>query len=330
MFISVAPTRICLIGGGTDVNPYAAKYQGALINVAVDLTHKVTITPRKDNKILVSAMDEKRKMKLGEKLVYGQDKKFDVIRAIINYFYHKIPSGFNLNINSAVKDSCGLGTSGSVEVALIGCFKKWLNEKIDKNNIAQLAYDLESKELGWNTGKQDQWAAAYGGLNLMLFGKGEKVSVNPIKLSNNFLTRLQDWLVLYYTGGQRLSSDIQSSLKAGMSESEKIKAFNKLKQITFKAAEVIKNGDLKALGKLFDIGWQTKKKTNPLVTNKRLDKIYDIAKKSGIYGGKLIGAGGAGYYFFLCPPKQQQKLDKNLRQKKTYKQNFSFDFIGLR
>lgn len=328
--ICTAPTRICLVGGGTDVNPYAAKHQGALINGAIDLVNKVELQPRKDNLVEVEAMGETRSFVLGQRLEYGKDKKFDVIRAVINHFKDKIPSGFNLKVSSRLKDSCGLGTSGSAEVALIGCFKKWLKQKINKHEVAKLAYNLESKELDWHTGKQDQWAAAFGGLNLMLFGKQERVVVKPLKLEKKVLEKLKKWLVLYYTGGQRSSSKMQVNLKAGMSKQKKLKAFNKLKQLTFKAQDVLKSGDFESLGKLFDLGWQTKKATNPLVTNKRLDNIYKTAVASGAFGGKLIGAGGAGYYFFLCPPKQQGVLETNLKKLQTFKQDFNFDFKGLR
>jgi len=326
---SQAPTRICLIGGGTDVNPYAAIYQGALINVAVDLYHQVFLQQKKEKKIKVKALGEKREFRLKNNLVYGTDKKFDIIRAVINYFEDKISSGFELEIKSQIPDSSGLGTSGSVEVALIGCFKKWLGEKINRNKVAKLAFGLESKELGWHTGKQDQWAAAFGGLNLMIFGKGEKVKIKPIDLSEKRLLKFRKWLILVYTGGKRKSSDIQAHLKKGMTEKEKLEAFGKLKKITFEAVEPFKKGDFETLGKLFDIGWKTKKESNPLVTNKRLDRIYRLARENGVYGGKLIGAGGAGYYFFLCPPKEQKRVEKVLRKENCKLVDFNFDFKGL-
>ncbi|MFH1131076.1 MAG: hypothetical protein V1754_07055 [Pseudomonadota bacterium] len=328
--VSQAPTRICLIGGGTDVNPYAAQHQGAIINVAINMYHRVTLTPRADKRILVEALHEVREFELNKHLICGEDPRFDLVRAIINYFSHNLSSGFDLSIESDAPDGCGIGTSGSVGVAIIGAIKSCLGLPVKRDEIARLAFEIETTQLGWAGGKQDQWAAAYGGLNLTLYGPGEKVQVQPLNCSEELLQLLHDWLLLIHVGGQRLSAKLQVALQKGMQENDRHDALNKLKELTHMAKTALEQGDFEQLGALFHQGWEAKKKSNPIATNERINSIYEAGKENGALGGKIIGAGGAGYLFFFCPTEMQPKVIRAVEQHKANKVDFEFDMQGLK
>lgn len=328
---SFAPTRIGLLGGGTDVEPFASKYGGKVLSFAINLRHKATLAPRKDNHVFLHAMNDKRSFSLSKKLVYGKDSKFDLIYSIINFFKPKIRTGFTFVDEFEGVETAGLGSSGSAAVSMIAVFVKWLGVKVSKREIALLAWKMETEELGWISGKQDQLAATFGGINLLTFGKGEeKFQVFPLRLAKETVSRFGKWSLLVFTGGQRHSASLQKSLQKGMRERKKILALKKLRELVDQGVEALKREDFLTLGEILDKAWENKKKSNPAATNKRIDRLYDQGKKKGALGGKIMGAGGEGHMFFLCPPGKKGNLIKALEKEKVKKINFDFDFEGLR
>lgn len=326
-----APTRIGLLGGGTDVEPFASKYGGKVLSLAIDLYHKASLVPRKDNQVLIEAMSDKRSFSLSKKLVYGKDSKFDLIYSIINFFKPKIRTGFTFVDEFEGIETAGLGSSGSAAVSMIGVFARWLGIKMSKREIALLAWKMETERLGWISGKQDQLAATFGGINLLTFGPGkEKFQVSSLKLAKKTVNRFKKWSLLVFTGGQRHSAILQKRLQNGMSEKKKIAALKKLKVAVEQGISALKKEDFLSLSKVLDQSWENKKKSNPAATNERIDRLYDQGKKNGALGGKIMGAGGEGHMFFLCPPGKKRNLIKALEKEKVKKINFDFDFEGLR
>jgi D-glycero-alpha-D-manno-heptose-7-phosphate kinase len=329
-FIVRAPTRIGLIGGGTDVNPFASQQGGQVIGLAINIYHHTTLVPRKDSLILIENLGETRQFDLDEQLPkYGEDKKFDLVYAIINHFKKKFPSGFNLYDRFEGKHSAGLGSSGSAGVTIIGAINQWLELNLTIKEIALLSWKIETKELGWISGKQDQLMAVFGGLNLMTFGPGETFSVNPIKLSENEKNKLRQWLILVYTGGTRHSSSLQHQLKKGMTEKKKIQALTELKKAVKQFEQAIINGQWHQAGEILNQAWQNKKKSNPAVTNDRIDFLYQLAQQHGAIGGKVMGAGGEGHMFFFCPPKNQSAVIRALEAEGVEHIDFEIDESGL-
>lgn len=328
--ISQTPVRIGLIGGGTDVDPFASQHGGSVISLAINLHHKVILVPRDDQHVFVENLGGVRQFALTKKLPdYGEDKDFDLVYAIINYFKDKFPSGFNLYDRFAGCHSAGLGSSGSAAVAIIGALNQWLNLKLNKKDIALLAWQMETKELGWISGKQDQLMAAFGGINYMSFASNNRFTVSSIKLNNKLKKELKQWLLLTFTGGSRHSTELQRKLKKGMSEKNKIKALLDLKKATveFKSALLQKNWQ--KLGKLLDRAWQNKKRSNPAATNERIDFLYNLALEKGALGGKIMGAGGEGHMFFFCPPDKQMNLTRALSAEGVEIIDFEIDEKGL-
>jgi len=327
--ISSAPVRIDFNGGGTDVNPFARNYGGAVVNATVSRGYKVKLEPREDNKIHVIDKEE-RLFDLKRKLPYGKDPYFDLVRAVLNYFRKEIEAGFNLIIHSDIQNSTGLGSSASFTVALLGALTIFLKRSLGKDAIARLAFELETEELGLVGGKQDQWCAVYGGLNLMEFGPGEEVSVYPIKVSSNTYQKLQDWLIVFYTGGKRNSSDFQKHLQKSMKQKDRLNTFQKMKELAYDTRDCLERGNIEDAGHLIDIGWEEKKRSNPIITNAKIDALYSSAKMCGALGGQLAGAGQVGYFFFICPPQRQTEVQITLEKHGAKEVDFKLSSEGLK
>lgn len=328
--ISKAPCRISLVGGGTDVDPFAYKYGGKVLNLAISLYHTASLTPLTNSKVNLEALGEKRQINnLSNPLSYGKDPKFDLIRAIINHFRPHIPSGFSLQVTNPKENILGLGRSGSAAVAIIAGFNAWLQTNLTPLEIGLLASRLEVAELGWPGGKQDSLAAAFGGINLMAFGPGDQVKVKPIKLPAQTITALKQRTFMVFVGGDRHSSTQQKQLVKGMSDKAKLKALFAIKNAVAPAITVLKREDWQGLGRILHEGWEDKKKSNPLVTNETIDKFYNLARQSGAYGGKISGSGGAGNMFFLIPPEKKSTAIKALVNVGAKLVNFKFDCKGV-
>jgi len=328
--VSQAPCRISLVGGGTDVDPFASQHGGKVLNLSINLYNQATLTPWNKSEVSLKALNEKRTIPhLKQPLKYGQDPKFDLLRAIINHFRSRIPSGFSLTITQTTDSLLGLGRSGSAAVSIIAAFSHWLKQPLSPLNMGLLAADLEVNQLGWSGGKQDSLAAAFGGFNLMTFGPGSKTTVKSVKLSSKAITALKQRVFMVSIGGNRHSAKQQAELIKGMSDKNKLKALFALKDSVDDAVKALKLKDWQTLGSLLHQGWENKKKSNPTVTNQLIDKMYHLAKKNGAYGGKISGSGGAGHMFFIIPPSKKSAAIKTLVKAGAKHIKFDFDFKGV-
>jgi D-glycero-alpha-D-manno-heptose-7-phosphate kinase len=328
--ISQAPTRIGLIGGGTDVNPFAYDYGGKIISLAINLRHITTLTPRKDKLIKIKALDQKRKFSLSQKFKFGEDKDFDLIRIILKHFQKQFKTGFDLSIKFTGLSTSGLGTSASAAVSIIGVINTWLNLELSRIDIAMLAWVLENNQLEWITGKQDQLAAAFGGINMLYFGPGDRVGIEKIDFTPKELKDLRDRTLLMFLGQTRSSGKIQKKLVNKMNHFIKQKSLFALKDGVNEAYKSIKKNDYIKLGKILDEIWVNKKTSNPSVSNSRIDKIYSLGLKNGSLGGKVMGAGGGGHMFLFTPPDKQIKIKQILTEKGVKFIDFNYDFEGLK
>jgi len=327
---SCAPCRISLVGGGTDVDPFAWQYGGQVINLAIDLYHQVVLMPQNNPKIKLQALGESRLINQIYGFQYNQDPKFDLIYAILNFFKPQINSGFDLTVTGPKYSPLGLGRSGSAAVAIIAAFNSWLNTKLSPLDIGLLAAQLEIKELGWPGGKQDSLAAALGGLNLMYFGPGNQVKVEPIKLGQSNFNSLKENIFMIYLGGDRHSRHQQKTLIAGMADKNKLQALINLKSAVSPAVKALQSADWPALGKILHQAWEDKKTSNPQVANSQINQLYDLAMAHGAYGGKISGSGGAGNMFFIIPPDKKPAAINALINQRVKLVDFNFDFEGVK
>jgi len=306
IFRSKAPLRLGLAGGGTDVPPYSDLYGGAVLNATINKYAYATIKPRNDGKVVFRSLDN------GQNLVYDAvdqleiDGELDLLKGIYNRVvkdFTKEPLSFELSTIVDAPPGSGLGTSSTLVVTILGAFAEWLRLPLGEYDMARLAYEIERIDLRMAGGKQDQYAATFGGVNFMEFFNGEKVVVNPLRIRSEYLDELAYNLVLFNTETSRLSMEIISKQALNIKEKDatSLDATHKLKIQAMMMKEAILKGELDKIGEILDFGWHNKKLLAPGITNPMIDEMYDIALKNGASGGKISGAGGGGFILFYCP-----------------------------
>ncbi|HPK05932.1 MAG TPA: dehydrogenase, partial [Bacteroidales bacterium] len=294
---SKAPLRLGLAGGGSDVAPYSDLYGGAILNATINMYAYATIIPRNDGKIVLNSYDSKQSIELNDDKTLEINGKLDLHKGVYNRvvkdYVHK-PLSFELTTFVDAPPGSGLGTSSTMVVSILGAFTEWLKLPLGEYDIARLAYEIERIDLGMAGGKQDQYAATFGGVNFMEFFKDNKVIVNPLRIRSTYLNELSYSLILFYTETSRLSSKIieQQVKNVLHNKVESIEAMHQLKNQAIMMKEALLKGDLDEMGHILDFGWHYKKQMADDITNEQLDLIYETARKAGASGGKISGAGG--------------------------------------
>lgn len=331
---SKSPLRLGLAGGGTDVAPFSDLHGGAILNATISMYAYATIEPRNDGKIMLSSIDRDTTMELESREILDIDGRLDVLKGIYNRVvrdFTKKPLSFTLTTFVDAPPGSGLGTSSTLIVTILGAFAEWLKLPLGEYDLAHLAYEIERLDLNMAGGKQDQYAATFGGVNFMEFFKDDKVIVNPLRIRSKYLNELAHNLVLYYTGTSRLSSKIiEAQSRNVISENKKsIEAMHQLKKQSVMMKEAILKGELEKIGEILDFGWRYKKQMADEITNPMIDEIYDAAKKAGATGGKISGAGGGGFMFFYCPDNSRAGVVKALENFGGQVKRYDFTTNGL-
>ncbi|HEX8675641.1 MAG TPA: dehydrogenase [Segetibacter sp.] len=306
IYRSRAPLRIGLAGGGTDVSPYSDLYGGAILNSTISLYANASIEPIEENAIIVQALDRREEQRFEWNNQLPINGKLDLLKGVYNRIQHDfgVPlTGFRLSTHVDAPAGSGLGTSSTLVVAIIGAFYEMLRLPLGEYDIAHYAYDIERNDLKLAGGKQDQYAATFGGVNFMEFYGGDKVIVNPLRIKQQYLNELENNLVLYFTSTSRESADIiKEQVKNVNQKNEKsIEAMHQLKEQARMMKEALLKGRLHEFGEILDFGFEQKRQMAANISNSNIDEIYFAAKKSGATGGKISGAGGGGFMIFYCP-----------------------------
>lgn len=333
MFIrSKVPLRISFGGGGTDVSPYCDIYGGSVINATINRYATVTLKPLESNEIIIKSIDYDRTLKYDVNKFLAYDGQLDLIKGVINHIKktYNLPSGFEIKVHNDAPPGSGLGSSSAVCVALLGAFKEWMNLPLTPYDIAELAFKIERIELEIKGGRQDQYAAAFGGFNFMEF-YDSKVIVNPLKLREEIINELNYSLILAYVGGSHNSSDILQKQISNVKnkQEDSIKAMHEIKRLAIEVKNTLVIGKLGKFGCLLDEAWNYKKKMADGITNDRIDRIYNIAKQSGSLGGKISGAGGGGFIFFFADIDKKYDVMKALKEEGVQILDYSFENNGL-
>lgn len=331
---SKAPLRIGLAGGGSDVSPYSDLYGGAILNATISMYAYATIEPRSDGKIVLNAVDKGEHLTLTSAEQLTIDGQLDLLKGIYNRVVHdftKKPLSFTLTTFVDAPPGSGLGSSSTLVAAVLGAFTEWLKLPLGEYDIAQLAYAIERVDLNQAGGKQDQYAATFGGVNFMEFYKDDKVIVNPLRISQRVLDELAFNLVLYYTETSRLSSTIIEQQRENVTKNNisSIEAMHNIKRQAILMKEALLKGDLDHVGTILDFGWQNKKKMAEGISNPQIDEIYDTALKAGATGGKISGAGGGGFMFFYCPGNTRYQVVESLLNFGGQVKRYGFTKHGL-
>lgn len=321
-----APLRLGFVGGGTDVDPYASQKGGAVFNTTINRYAYCTITPTSDHSMSVHSIDYGKYEAPLDRGPLPLDGNMDLIKAVANHF--GITDGFNLVLQSEAPPGSGLGGSSTVIVAIIAATCEWLGEKMTASDMAHLAYHLEREVIGLKGGKQDQYAAVFGGFNLMRFA-ADHVDVNRINISEDTVNELQYRSLLCYTGTPRESARIiesqVESYKAGQNED----ALDATKALALEMAHALELGDIHGAATILDDAWVLKKRFSSKITNPQIDAIYNAAKSAGAIGGKISGAGGGGFMHFICEYDTKYRVAQELRRYGVKITDFMYEPKGV-
>ncbi len=331
---SKAPLRIGLAGGGTDVSPYSDIYGGAVLNATISLYAYASIEPRTDNMIVIRSIDKDTTIELPSSDYIEIDGQLDLIKGVYNRIirdYKIEPLSFTITTYVDAPAGSGLGTSSTVVTAVLGAFLEWLKLPLGEYDLAKLAYEIERSDLGMAGGKQDQYAAVFGGVNYIEFFDNGKVIVNPLRIKDQVLNELSNNIILFYTKTSRISSEIiktqQHNVNTGSVIS--VEAMHKLRELAVRMKEAILKGKLDKMGELLNLSWEYKKQMADGITNPKIDVIYKAAIEAGATGGKVSGAGGGGFMFFYCPGITRYNVISALEQFGGHVRRYEFTKQGL-
>jgi D-glycero-alpha-D-manno-heptose-7-phosphate kinase len=331
---SKAPLRIGLAGGGTDVSPYSDIYGGAILNATIDLYAYASIEPLDNGKIEFVIDGSGKSIIIDSAKELPRTSDFELFAGVYNRIIKQFklePLSFRLTSYIEAPQGSGLGTSSTIVVSLLGAFVEWLKLPLGQYDIAHLAYEIERVDLAMSGGKQDQYAATFGGINFLEFLGNDKVIVNPLHLKDEVLFELEHNLLLYFTDTQRMSAGIINEQVRNVNEknTKSVEAMHNLKEQAQQMKDALLRGELSQIGEILNFGWKNKKDMASSITNELIDTVYHKALSHGASGGKISGAGGGGFMFFYCPGVTKIKVARAIESLGGKVQPFKFTEQGL-
>jgi D-glycero-alpha-D-manno-heptose-7-phosphate kinase len=318
MIITKTPFRISFVGGGSDLESFYSKYIGAVLSTTIDKYMYISSHNFFDT--------DKIRLKYSRTETADSVDKIEhpIVRAVLEKF--SIRGAVEISSNADVPAGTGMGSSSSFTVGLLHNIYTRSNQFVTKEKLANEACDIEINKLKEPIGKQDQFAAAFGGINVIKFNPEGTVNVEMIHLPPDTYRRLQDNLLMFYTGIQRETSAILSEQKENMSQRDKVDILREMVGLVWDTRDALYKNDLDKFGKILHHNWLLKQKLAAKITNTHINDIYEIGIKNGALGGKLLGAGGGGFLLFYCEKERQEKLREALKGMQEMK--FKFESEG--
>jgi D-glycero-alpha-D-manno-heptose-7-phosphate kinase len=311
---SRAPLRLGLAGGGTDVSPYCDEFGGAILNATIDYYAYAALEPLNGGSIEFLSAD------LQESAVYdaapelAMDGRLDLFKAVYNHVVRNHNGGRPLSVRIStrvdVPAGSGLGSSSTLVVAMLKAYVEWLNLPFGEYELAHTAYVIEREEAGLAGGKQDQYAAAFGGFNFMEFGQRGHVLVNPLRINDWVISELEASLLLYFTGKSRNSAEIidEQSRNVRSRNETALEAMHSTKAEAFRMKECLLRGDFQALYAVLRSSWESKKRMASQIVNQHIERLYACALDAGASCARISGAGGGGFMMFLTDPIHKDRV----------------------
>ncbi len=328
IIVSRAPVRISLGGSGTDLPPYYERHGGLVVSTSINYYVYTILSPVKDAPLQIISADHRAMVQRPtcEDLVWDGD--LSLPKAIIYHF--NVQDGVTVFLASQIPPGTGLGSSGSVAVSMIKALAFWCGLDMSPAEVAELACYIEIGKMGMPVGKQDQYAAAFGGLNCITFTKND-VSVKPLNLSLSTRQSLQRRLMLFFTGISHTSSTILRHQTSASQQGDPIviKRLHAIKELGLAVKAALERGDLQEFGELLHQSWLNKRELSDKVTNSFIDKWYTTALEHGAVGGQITGAGGGGFLLFYCPEERQRDVTTALENLGLQRWDFAFDTEGV-
>jgi D-glycero-alpha-D-manno-heptose-7-phosphate kinase len=321
MIVSCAPFRVSFAGGGSDLASFYQKKRGAVLSCSIARYSFIVVHP------FFNAQKYHLKYSRTELVDRRDDVEHPILREALRM--QEINPGLEITSVADIPGGTGLGSSSSFSVALLNALYAHRGIFASKERLAHEACMLEIERLGEPIGKQDQYAAAFGGVNLIEFERHGGVNVQPVLLPTATLSELESNLVLYYTGIQRDARDVLSGQVALMEHDDAAVArVQQMVELAYEMRELLLAGDLDAFGHALHRGWEMKRSVSKQITTSAVDESYTRALQAGALGGKLLGAGGGGFLLLYCPRAVQAQVQQALSH--LQKLEFRFDWGGAR
>ncbi len=316
MIITKTPFRVSFCGGGSDMAAFYEKYGGCVLSTSINKYMYLSIHPYfNENQTLIK---------------YSENELVDDIKNIKHKIFNCVlndmgVSGVEISSTADVPGGTGLGSSSTFTVGLLHTLYSYKGKFASKAKLAKEACEVEIEKIGSPIGKQDQYAAAFGGLNFIRFNQDGTVSVSPIMMQGKTYRELQKNLLMFYTGTTRSANSILSEQKKNIDQDDKNKNLRKMCKLAEEMKESLEHNDLSNFGKILNDSWQLKRTLASGISNPDINKYYETALENGALGGKLLGAGGGGFLLFYCEESKQDALRKNIGLKEF---DFKFDKDG--
>lgn len=327
MLIARAPMRISFGGGGTDLEAYYAKYGGMVVSAAINKYFYAVITGEESDDLQVISADYRSLFRHTPYTDLFWNGDLALPKAVLHHF--GIRRGINLFVASEVPPGTGLGSSSAAAVTLVRALSTLTEQPMTKQQVAELACSIEITKMGMPIGKQDQYAAAFGGLNTITFSS-QGVTVEPLHIEREVQQALLSRLLLFFTGSSRESTSILTHQRKSTEERDDavLQALHHIKQVALEVQVCLEKGDLDEFARLLAYAWQEKRRLAPNLSTGVIDEYYNLALQHGARAGKITGAGGGGFLLLYCPEEKQQAVTEALEQRGLKRMNFRFDYAG--
>ncbi len=318
MVITRTPFRISLCGGGSDIKSFYEKHGGCVLSTTINKYMYITSHPSFDKKTTV--------------LKYSKTETVNEINEIEHDIFRECLKkekleGLEITSIADVPQGTGLGSSSSFTVGLLKNLKCHKREYISKEDVAAYACDIENNVVHTTNGKQDQYAAAFGGLNFYQFNKDGSVDIEPVLMGHEAYKQLEKNLIMIYVGGEHKASEIlEEQSKNIVSAKDKELGQKKIMEMTYDLKRELEHDNIDYVGKILNENWKIKKTLASGISNPQFDEWYDRGIKAGATGGKLLGAGGSGFFLFYVPEKNQEEFRKQMSD--LPEMEFKFDHQG--
>lgn len=317
MIITRTPFRISFVGGGSDLEAFYSKSTGAVLSTTINQYMYISSHKFFDrDKIRV-------KYSQTETVNHPSELQHPILRTILSKFQL---SGIEVSSIADVPSGTGMGSSSSFTVGVLHNIYTVLGLEVSKEQLAKEACEIEIDILKEPIGKQDQYAAAYGGLNIFRFYSDGTVKTEPLNIDSETLKVLNQNLIMFYIGNQRKASDILAEQKKNTSSDEKFKALQQMVALVDELKTSLEKGTIDNMGHILHENWMLKQQLASSITNPEINEIYQTGLENGAIGGKLLGAGGGGFMLFYCKPDMTSTLHKALCKLRPFE--FSFEQEG--
>ena len=327
-YIARAPVRVDVAGGGSDCEPFILNYDGAVVNFGItSYAYAHLQVHPEDRRIHIISDDLDQVVQVDHLDELEINGTLDLLKGMVLRLAPEF--GLTLRVRCDVKPGTGLGSSGAVTVALVKALATSLGQSADASGVAEIACEIDIGRLEQPVGKQDQYAAAFGGINFIEFGD-DSVQVKPVELPLPLMLALERRVLLFFTGTARRSSAILSEQRARISgnDDETLAALHEIKALAYQAQELLQAGKLDEFGRLLHQAWEAKKRASQGVTNPEIDRLYEIARSAGALGGKIAGAGGGGFLTVFAEEGRQQEITSRLEGEGLFSMSFGFESRG--